>query len=116
MRGDGWLGRAIALLIAAAAAGLLVWIHRHDLFPRPPAAETAAAEPDSYTSCTRARGADIDRMLAEKTIDEERAALFRSRMQAMCRAEAEKAAGAAPGAPGVGPGGLPPGMVPTRRF
>jgi hypothetical protein len=116
MRADGWLGRGLALLIAVATAGLLVWIHRHDFFPRQKPAEAATAEPDSYKECVAQRGGDIDRMLAEKAIDRERAALFRSRMEAMCRAEAQKAAGGVPGAPGPGPGGLPPGMVPTRRF
>jgi hypothetical protein len=109
MRADGWLGRGVALLIAAATAGLLVWIHRHDLFPRKEPVEAASAEPDAYKDCVAQRGGDIDRMLAEKTIDQERAALFRSRMEAMCRSEAQKAAGGATG-------GLPAGMVPTRRF
>ena len=112
MRADGWLGRGLALLIAVATAGVLVWIHRHDLFPREKPAEAASAEPDAYKDCVAHRGGDIERMLAEKTIDQERAALFRSRMEAMCRAEAQKAAGGAPG----GAGGLPPGLVPTRRF
>jgi hypothetical protein len=116
MRSDGLLGRGIALVVALGAAGLLVWIHRDDLFPREKPPEAASAEPDIYKDCVRERGGDIERMVAEKTIDPERAALFRSRMEAMCRAEAQKAAGAVPGAPDSGPGGLPPGMVPTRRF
>ena len=116
MSADGWLGRGLALAIAVATAALLVWIHRHDLFPREKPAEAASAEPDAYKGCVAQRGGDIERMLAEKTIDQERAALFRSRMEAMCRAEAQKAAGGAPGAPGPGLGGLPPGLVPTRRF
>ncbi len=114
MSADGWLGRGVALGIAVATAGLLVWIHRPDLLPRDKPAEAASAEPDAYKGCVAQRGGDIERMLAEKTIDQERASLFRSRMEAMCRAAAQKAAGA--GAPGTGPGGLPPGLVPTRRF
>lgn len=82
-------------------------MHRHELFPER-AASAVETAPDRFEACMASRGADIDRMLAEKLIDAERAELFRARAEAMCRAEADKAAGRAPG--------LPPGLQPTQNF
>ncbi|MBX6369126.1 MAG: hypothetical protein IRZ04_14150 [Rhodospirillales bacterium] len=104
---DGSAARVAAAVLAVAVAGLAVWVHRHELFPEP-AAETVEAGPDPFEACMASRSADIDRMLAEKSIDAERAGLFRARAEAMCRAEADKAAGKAPG--------LPPGLRPTQNF
>jgi hypothetical protein len=104
---DRPIARFAAFFLALAVAGLAVFVHRNELFPKPPAeAEQAATGP--FEECMAARGGDIDRMLAEKAIDAERAGLFRARAEAMCRAEADKAAGKAQG--------LPPGLVPTQRF
>ena len=55
-----------------------------------------------------AHAADIDRMVKEGTAKPEQAELFRSRAEAMCRAEAARAVGGSPGQPP----GLPPGMRP----
>jgi hypothetical protein len=104
---DGRLARLAAFLLAIAVAGLAVWVHRNDLFPKPPA-KAEKTGPDQFQECMITRGGDIDRMLAEKTIDAERAELFRARTEAMCRAEADKAAGNTPG--------LPPGLTPTQKF
>lgn len=103
----GAAARVAAAVLAVAVAGLAVWMHRHELFPEP-AAQAVESGPDPFEACIASRGADIDRMLAEKLIDAERAELFRARAEAMCRAEADKAAGRAPG--------LPPGLQPTQNF
>jgi hypothetical protein len=104
---DGGLARLAALLLALAVAGLALWVHRNQFFPKPPA-EAAKTGPDPFTQCLSVRNGDVDRMLAEKSIDAGVADLFRARAEAMCRAEADKAAGRTPG--------LPPGMTPTPKF
>jgi hypothetical protein len=103
---DGIGARLVAVGIALVAGGLAVWIHRHELFPAEQSNATAGGDP--FQECVTSRAGDIDKMLAEKTIDAQRAELFRARAEAMCRAEADKAAGKAPG--------LPPGLTPTQKF
>jgi hypothetical protein len=105
---DRWPARAAALLVAAAALGSLSYIHRRDLFPA--AAPPAEAAPDPFRDCMAQRGGDVDRLLQEGMIQQAQADLFRSRAEARCRAEANKASGSAAGGP-------PPGLqVPARRF
>jgi hypothetical protein len=103
--------RVVAVLVAVLALAALGWINRHAFLPRraPP---PAAAADDPFRRCMAARGADIDRMVQEGSAKPDQAELFRSRAEAMCRAEAAKAGGGPPG----GPPGLPPGMQPSRRF
>jgi hypothetical protein len=108
---DGLAARLAALALAAALAALLLHIHRKELFPQPPAPQEVRQD-DAFTSCFAPRLADIEQMVQDGMAKPEQAALFRSRAEAMCRAEAAKAAGAAPGAPP----GLPPAMQPSRRF
>jgi hypothetical protein len=106
---DRWPSRVAALLLAAAALAALSYIHRKDLFPAaaPPAAE---AQPDPFRDCMAQRGGDVDRLLREGTISKAQADLFRSRAEALCRAEANKALGRDAGGP-------PPGLQPpARRF
>jgi hypothetical protein len=93
---DRPLARVLALLVFVACAGALAWIHRDDLFP-PERSEVAGDDP--FAHCFAERRGDIDTMLAEGVIDEERAALFLSRAEAMCRAE-------------TGEGGGPPAVPP----
>lgn len=81
---DRPLARLIALLVFLAAAASLAWLHRADLWPE---ADRAMAD-DPFAICFAERAADIDRMRAEGVIDDQRAALFRTRAEAMCRAEA----------------------------
>jgi hypothetical protein len=110
---DRWPARAVALLVAAGALAALGYIHRKDLFPTaaPPAAE---ARPDPFHDCMAQRGGDVDRLLQEGTIQKAQADLFRSRAEALCRAEANKALATAPGGPPAGPS---PGLQsPARRF
>jgi hypothetical protein len=45
------------------------------------------------------RNAAVDTMMSDHVVQKTQAELFRSRAEAMCRAEAAKAAGITPGAP-----------------
>ena len=92
--------RIAALLVALGAAALAVYVHRNELFPAVPAGPSPqAAAKDAFQACFEPRVAEIDRMVAEGTYRPEQATLFKNRAEAMCRAEAAKGSGAAPGAP-----------------
>lgn len=80
---DRPIARLVALAIVLLVAAALAWMHRDDLFPPERAAEPAADH--AFTRCLAEREGDIDQMLKEGVIDEERAALFKSRAEAMCR-------------------------------
>ena len=86
---DRPLARGLAALLFLACMAALAWLERARLFP----SESAAAA-DPVAACSAARGAEIDRMLAEGLIEASQAELFKTRAQAMCRATA---GGAAPG-------------------
>ncbi len=85
--------RFAALGIAVAAALALGYIHRDDLFPTG-SAEANAADPTAL--CVAERSADIDRMVADGIVDESRAALFKSRAEAMCQSTVGGGNAAAP--------------------
>jgi hypothetical protein len=93
-----FLDRAAARVLAAAiclgCVAALVWLERERFWPAE-SIGTGADEP--FVRCFAERAAQIDRMQAEGTIDAARAELFKTRAEAMCRAET-----AAPGT------GLPP--------
>lgn len=89
---DGPAARVAALFVALATAGVLVWIHRDDLFPGA-AGGTAAAEDPAFAACYAERSDDIDRMRDEGAITAEQSALFKSRAEAMCRDAAEGGSG-----------------------
>jgi hypothetical protein len=69
-------------VLAAAALG---WFHRDDIFPpEAPVADDPAAR------CIAERGAGIDQMAAEGTIDAARAKLFKARAEAWCRSRTDQ--------------------------
>ncbi len=77
--------RLFAVAVLAGVAGALVYIHRDDLFPPEP---TAAAAPDTpYALCVAERHADIDQMITDGHVDEQKADLFKQRAEALCRAQ-----------------------------
>jgi len=85
---DRPLARLGALGVFFAVAGLLGYVHRDDLFP-PPA---PALDPnDPVALCLAERVPGIEAMLAEGTIDDRQAALFSSRAEALCQAQAGQA-------------------------
>ena len=80
---DRPVARIAAVGVAAVAALTLGYIHRDDLFPTD--AGTAGAAADPVMLCVAERSADIDGMVSDGTIDEARAALFKSRAEALCQ-------------------------------
>jgi hypothetical protein len=78
---DSLWARGLALLVAAAAAGALVYIHRDDVWPT----ATVADADDPFYACFAERAADIDKLLAEGTITGPQALQFKGRAEAMCR-------------------------------
>ena len=103
--------RVVAVIVAVLALAALGWINRHAFLPRP-ALPPAGDADDPFRRCMAARTTDIDRMVQEGSAKPEQAELFRSRAEAMCRAEAAKAGGGS----AAGPPGLSPGIEPGRRF
>jgi hypothetical protein len=77
--------RLLALGVALLCVAILAWLHRADLFPAWFAAERAD---DPFARCFAERAAEIDGMVDEGVIDQDRAELFKGRAEAMCRAEA----------------------------
>jgi len=89
-----FLDRPIARVLAAAVclgcvAGI-AYLERARLWPTPPDRTDAD---DPFARCFAERAAQIDRMLAEGVIEPAQAELFRSRAEAMCRAETAGASG-----------------------
>jgi hypothetical protein len=80
---DRPVARLVALGVALLCIAILVWLHRADLFPR----FAREAADDRFARCFAERAAEIDGMLDEGVIDQARAELFKSRAEAMCRAE-----------------------------
>ncbi len=89
---------ALVFLICIAA---LVYLRRDDIWPAP--ALEAAHGDDPVALCQRDRLAVIDAQLRDGVLKPEQAELFRSRVEALCRAQNRKS----------GPEGLPPGLTPT---
>jgi hypothetical protein len=83
---DRPVARLVALGVALLCIAVLAWLHRADLFPAKFAREAAD---DPFARCFAERAAEIDGMLDENVIDQARAELFKSRAEAMCRAETE---------------------------
>jgi hypothetical protein len=78
--------RLVALGVALVCVAILAWLHRADLLSATFAPEAAD---DPFARCLAERTAEIDGMLDEGMIDQARAELFKSRAEAMCRAETE---------------------------
>ena len=89
--------RLAALGVFLCAALALAWIHRDDLMP-PQAAATRAAD-DPVALCLAARAKDIDQMRADNVINEDQAALFKGRAEALCEAQEGQGAGPPPRLP-----------------
>jgi len=81
---DRPIARLLALLVALICIGALAWLHRDDLLPRMAAPEQAD---DPFSHCLAERSAQIDTMVAEGVVGNDRASLFKSRAEALCRAQ-----------------------------
>jgi hypothetical protein len=83
---DRPLARILALGVFLGCLGALAWLHRADLWP---GEASQAATDDPFARCVAGRAAEINRMLAEGMIQEAQALLFKTRAEAMCRAETQ---------------------------
>lgn len=72
--------RLAALCVVLSVLAAIFWVHRDDLFPP----EVVLAD-DPAAPCIAARHAGIDKMAAESGLDEAKAALFKTRAEALCR-------------------------------
>ena len=88
--------RLVALGIVALVVATLGYIHWDDVFPGE--AATAAAN-DPAAPCIAQRTADIEAMRVEGTFSAEQANLFKTRAEALCRAQAGRQTGAPPSIP-----------------
>jgi len=101
---DGPVARLVALACFVLSAAVLTYVHRDDLFAKP--AEPVAGKDNAFSRCFRDGTTPIDAMLAEHTIGEEDARLFRLRAEARCRAQTGNAGGP--------PASRAPGLPPVR--
>jgi hypothetical protein len=81
---DSRAARVVALLVAAAVGALLAYIKWDDFFPPE---RTASPEEAAYLQCMAEREAGIDEMVRQQAITAEQEMLFRSRAEALCRAQ-----------------------------
>jgi hypothetical protein len=81
---DGTAARVLAAVICLGCVAALVWLERERFWPTA-SSRTGAAEP--FVRCFAERAEQIDRMQSDGAIDAARAELFKSRAEAMCRAE-----------------------------
>ena len=87
---DRPVARLIAALVFLGCVAALVYLERDRLW------HTAAGADDPFVRCFAERVAQIDRMQADGMIEAAQAELFKSRAEAMCRAEAQGPGNAAP--------------------
>ncbi len=79
---DGPAARVAAFAVFLLAVAALGWFHRDDILPPEAAADDPAA------ACIAERGAVIDAIAADGTIDAARARQFKASAEALCRAQA----------------------------
>jgi hypothetical protein len=78
----------VALTVAAAVAALLAYVKWDNFFPPE---RTASPEETAFLRCMAERAAGIDEMVRQQAITSEQETLFRSRAEALCRAQAAPA-------------------------
>lgn len=81
--------RVVAALVILLCGGLLAYIHRDDLdaHGRPDdVADDGGVTADPAAPCIEQRFAEIDGMIEDGVVDSGKAALFKQRALAMCRA------------------------------
>jgi phage gp36-like protein len=93
---DRPVARVLAALVFVGCAAALVYLERERLWQT--AANRTAAD-DPFARCFAERAAQIERMQEEDVIEAAQAELFKTRAEAMCRAEAQGTGNAAPALP-----------------
>jgi len=91
--------RVVALVVLLLCAASLAYLHRDDIFPSPENATVADGDPAA--PCIEERFADIENMVADGTIEDAQADLFKQRAEAMCRDTAGGNNPSAPTLPGL---------------
>jgi hypothetical protein len=92
---DRPIARVLAALVFLGCLAALVYLERERLWH---SAEGTAAD-DPFARCFAERAAQIERMQADGLIQDAQAELFKTRAEAMCRAEAQGERNAAPALP-----------------
>jgi hypothetical protein len=95
---DRPIARVLAAVVLLGCVAALGYLERERLWQT--ATEGSAAN-DPFTRCFAERVAQIDRMQDDNLIEPAQAELFRTRAEAMCRAEAQGRDNAAPALPAV---------------
>jgi hypothetical protein len=90
---DRPIARVLAAVVLVGCVAALVYIERERLWPTT-AGESAADDP--FARCFAERAAQIEKMQDEDLIQPAQAELFKTRAEAMCRAEAQGPGDAAP--------------------
>jgi hypothetical protein len=93
---DRPITRVLGAVVFLGCLAGLVYLERERLWQA--AADQREAD-DPFARCLAERAGDIDRMLAEKVIEEAQAELFKSRAEAMCRAAIAESRGEGPPLP-----------------
>jgi hypothetical protein len=94
---DRPIARVIAAVVFLGCVASIGYLEREWLWPG--AVERTAAD-DPFARCFAERSAEIDRMLAEDLIQAGQAELFKSRAEAMCRAQTPGPGAGTPALPG----------------
>jgi hypothetical protein len=81
---DRAAARVLAAVICLGCFATLAWLERERFWPT---AASGTGDDGPFVRCFAERAAQIDRMQADGAIDAARAELFKSRAEAMCRAE-----------------------------
>jgi hypothetical protein len=89
---DRPIARVLAAIVFVGCLAALAYLERERLWQ---SADGTAAD-DPFARCFAERSAQIDRMQADGVIQEAQAELFKTRAEAMCRAEAQGQGNAAP--------------------
>jgi len=91
---DSLAARALALLIAAAAAALMVWLGREEIpairgiaSPAPVAGKAATSGNPALDACLAERVGDVDKMRQEGIINTAQYETFKARAVAYCQTE-----------------------------
>jgi hypothetical protein len=85
--------RVLAAAVCLGCVAALAWIERERIWP------TRNVGDDPFARCFAERAAQIDRMRTDGLIQEAQAELFRTRAEAMCRAETQREGTGAPPVP-----------------
>ena len=86
--------RVLAAAVCVACVAALAWLERDRVWP------TRTAGDDPFARCFAERAGQIDRMRTDGLIEEAQAELFKTRAEAMCRAETTGAGAGPPPLPG----------------